>query len=114
MSINQKQLGQRIREYRLDRRLTQEALAFHASVSVPHISCIENGVRKVGIDVLIKLANAFQVDVTTLLFGNTFRGKDEALSELIHLFDDCNISERRVLIAAAVGAVKALKDTLRE
>ncbi|MDR1542772.1 MAG: helix-turn-helix domain-containing protein [Clostridiales bacterium] len=67
MPISSQEIGQRVLELRLDRRLTQEGLAFDAEISVPHVSCIENGARKASLGVLVKIANALCVDVTTLL-----------------------------------------------
>jgi hypothetical protein len=47
-------------------------------------------------------------------YGTTVRNAAETFNELIRLFDDCDEFERRLLLTTAIGAVKALKQGLRE
>lgn len=50
-------LGKRIREKRLSRNLTQEALAEKADVGTTHISHIETGCTKLSLTTFISIAN---------------------------------------------------------
>ena len=51
--------GEKIRELRLAKNLTQEALASRAGLHPTYIGGIERGERNVGFDNILKLARAF-------------------------------------------------------
>ena len=55
-----------MRELRLSRRLTQEALAERLGVATPHVQAIERGVRNLTLHSLGKLADALDVEVIQL------------------------------------------------
>ncbi len=63
-----KQLGQRIRQLRVERssKLTQEDLAERADISVSFLSMIERGERAPHIDTLSRIAEALGVTVSEL------------------------------------------------
>lgn len=56
-----------LRRLRVDRGISQEALAVDARVSAPYVSGIERAERNPSLDVLERLALALKVDVTDLL-----------------------------------------------
>ncbi len=53
-----KRFGKRIRSLRLEKTLTQEALAIAAQLHPTYIGGIERGERNVGFDNILKLAKA--------------------------------------------------------
>lgn len=59
--------GQRVKVARLEKRLTQEALAERAGVSTPFIGHIERGTRKASMETLVSIANALGTDPNALL-----------------------------------------------
>ena len=59
----QNELGRRLKGLRIDKGLTQEALAFEVEISRDHLSNIENGKHPVNIKTLYKLAQYFDVDM---------------------------------------------------
>lgn len=59
-------MGQRIKQLRLEARLTQEALGERASVSYKFIGEVERGVGNPTVDTLQGIANALDVDVSEL------------------------------------------------
>ena len=59
----QNELGRRLKGLRIDKDLTQEALAFEVEISRDHLSNIENGKHPVNIKTLYKLAKYFDVDM---------------------------------------------------
>lgn len=61
------EIGQKIRELRTNRGISQQRLAELLGVSRPTISQIENGPRKVSADELDRLAKIFNISVTSLL-----------------------------------------------
>lgn len=62
----------KIREYRLKAGLSQNALAKRAGVSQSHISELESGEKRVGLEIAQKLAGALNCSLMELL-----RGEDE-------------------------------------
>ena len=61
--------GKRIKELRTAQQLTQEQLADQLKVYRKHISKIENGYSAGSIDILIDIAEFFDVSVDHLLLG---------------------------------------------
>lgn len=66
MSDIAKQLGQRIRELRNERHMSQEELSFKAGISPAHLGQIERSTKNPTIDTIAKIATALDVPVATL------------------------------------------------
>ena len=66
MSEIAKQLGQRIRELRNERHMSQEELSFKAGISPAHLGQIERALKNPTIDTVSKVAAALGVPVSTL------------------------------------------------
>ena len=62
-------VGDRIKNYREAKNLTQAELAELVGCSANHISAIERGLYCTRIDTLIALSNALEVSTDILLFG---------------------------------------------
>ena len=60
-------LGERIKKFRTDRRMTLAVLAERIGVTTSAIASYENESRTPSVDVLIKMARIFTVSVDTLL-----------------------------------------------
>lgn len=59
-------LGQRIKEYRIQRKLSQEELAAKANVHRTYIGMIERGEKNITITNLKKISDALEVDISIL------------------------------------------------
>ena len=66
MDIKQK-FGKRLKELRLQKGLSQEALANIADLDRTYIPSIEKGERNVSITVIEKLAKALKEEITKLI-----------------------------------------------
>jgi transcriptional regulator with XRE-family HTH domain len=64
-------VGDRIREMREARKLTQDQFAEKAGISKGFLSDLENGKRNVSSEYLLKIANALGASVDYLLRGKT-------------------------------------------
>ena len=64
---NMKNVGQRIREARKRKRLSQNELAEMAQISPSHMSDIENGKTSLSLDIFMRLTEALQVSADWLL-----------------------------------------------
>jgi transcriptional regulator with XRE-family HTH domain len=79
MDIKRK-IGDRIREFRTELKLTQEALAFKADMDKTYLNEVENGKRNVSIVNLEKIILALEVNVREFFNNEIFierkRGKN--------------------------------------
>lgn len=83
-------IGQRVRKFRLEKKLTQEKLSELADISLSFLGHIERGTRKMSVDTLLKLANALDVspnDLTDYLDQQSFNDAQELLEYAAKLFD---------------------------
>ncbi len=62
-----KQIGTRIRKYRLAKGLSQEELAFESDLHRAYIGQIERGEKNIGVQNLQKIATALKVKVSKLI-----------------------------------------------
>lgn len=69
MELDYKAIGVRVKNFRKERNLTQEKLAELIDVSVPYMSNIETGKKKLSMQVLVNLSCALDVTPDELLLG---------------------------------------------
>lgn len=94
-------IGRRIKQLRTDRSLTQKDLSQSLNLTPKMISFYENGERIPPADILIKLADIFEVSTDYLLgltnsTGSSFtRKSDENIStdRLLHLMEEYDLTE---------------------
>lgn len=65
MEIKRK-FGKQVKKIRLDKGLSQEALAYNADLDRTYIPSIEKGERNVSITVIEKIAKALNVKISVL------------------------------------------------
>ena len=63
MANTRKEFGQKIVEARTIKRLTQTELAERVGITQNNLSRIENGKYNPGLDILIKIANALELEL---------------------------------------------------
>ncbi len=91
--------GKRIRQIRLQNKLTQSELAELVDLSVSYISHIENGKKTASFLSLIKIADELNVTIDELLYGIQKDRPADFQLELLSIFNDCTTKEREVLIS---------------
>ena len=109
MEVNYGDIGRRIQEQRLRKRITQERLAELVGLSVPHMSGIENGKTKFSFQSILRIANVLELSMDELLCGSLMQGKIIMQYEFADLLADCTAEETGVILST----VKALKKSLR-
>jgi transcriptional regulator with XRE-family HTH domain len=62
-----KKFGKQVKKLRLEKGLSQEALAYEANLDRTYIPSIEKGERNVSITVIEQIANALKVKISDLL-----------------------------------------------
>ena len=98
MAVDYESIGKRIKRYRMDKKLSQEALAEQLNTIHKHISNIETGVRGPSLEMLIMIANALDVSADDLLTDNLKHSSSPVNTELHDLLLDCNNDEKDILI----------------
>ncbi len=94
-------IGQRIKEIRTAKKLTQEYLADQTGVNVSHISNIETNKVKVSLTLLIAICNTLDVTVDYLL-GNEYHNPASATEkELINTMKNMKQDKLEILLKIA-------------
>ncbi len=70
MAVDYESIGKRIKHYRTEKKMSQEALGQIVFASSNHISYIETGVKTPSLELLILIANALDVSADDLLTDN--------------------------------------------
>jgi len=94
-------IGKRIKDVRIEKRLTQDYLADYANVNVSHISNIENNKVKISLTLLIKVCNALGVSIDYLLQNEYSNPASGIETELIHVLKDMPIDKQETLLRIA-------------
>ena len=101
-------IGNRIREARIRKELTQEELANMTELSVPYISNIENNHTKVSLPTISLLANKLETSVDQLLYDNTTVLLDQYDADFKEVLRDCVVEERDFLLDTLISTKKIL------
>ena len=109
MSIDYKSIGKRIKTARIRLDMTQERLAEQVNLSPSHLSNIETGTTKVSLPTIIKLANALQVSVDSLLADSVVQSKTVFEEDIQTILSDCDDYEIRVIADIAAATKKTLR-----
>ncbi len=101
----------KIRDARLNARITQEVLAEKTDLSITHISAIENASTGVSLQALTNIASELRISIDFLVFDS--RHSNLVIeSEIKNILSDCTDREAQVLLEllkASKEAVKRLK-----
>ena len=91
-------LGQRIRETRIGKQLTQEALAERAGISVVYVSELERGIKSPSIDVFYRIALALNVSADYLLRDVLPTGKEYVFDDLTKKLEGLTPKQRKTVM----------------
>ena len=111
MKIDYTAVGEKIRDARLNARITQEVLAEKTDLSITHISAIGNASTGVSLQALTNIASELRISIDFLVFDS--RHSNLVIeSEIKNILSDCTDREAQVLLEllkASKEAVKRLK-----
>ena len=94
-------IGQRIKEVRTDKQLTQEYLANMIGVNTSHVSNIETNKVKVSLTLLIQICNALDVTVDYLLENEYHNPTSTLEKELLNTIKDMKKEKQETLLRIA-------------
>lgn len=108
--LDYKLIGKRIKQARESEKLSQMDMAGMIDVSITHISLVENGKKKVSLDMIARIADALEVTIDELVGGSKNVADSEYLTQIGMQLDGCSDYEKRIICEMACAARKTLKD----
>lgn len=109
MAIDYKDIGQRIKEKRIQKGLTQEKLSELIGIGPSHMSHIESGSTVPSFDVFISILNALDCSADELLCREVSASKPLLNSWLSDIIADCNPTETKILSDIVISAKQTLR-----
>ena len=109
MVLDYQSIGNRIKIARIRKNMNQETLAEKSSLSVVHISNIENGHTKLSLEAVVNIANALSLTPNDLLCDNVVYAYQVYSRDAQELFSDCSTEESRVLVAGLQGMKSGIR-----
>ena len=110
--IDYKFLGSRIRDVRLEKKITQEKLAEAAGVGVTHISHIETGNSVPSLQTLVDIINALGCSADELFCMEVNQARPALNHWLCELVADCDSTEMKLIadmVVSLKGSLRRLK-----
>lgn len=95
-----KTVGQRIKEAREAKGLTQEDLAAIVDLSPTHVSVIERGLKVAKLDTFVAIANALDVSADSLLIDVVTQSTNGVTNDLSELLMKLPLKEKRKILKA--------------
>lgn len=103
-NMDYKKLGERIREERLKRNLTQAQLAEAVDISDTYMGAIERGERSLTLDTLVRLVNRLGVTVDYLLIDSVTNNDENVVNQFRQIIDN-QPAERKQM---ALGVLRVI------
>lgn len=103
--MDRKILGLKIRNQRINLRLTQEQLAEKVDLSPQYIGFIERGEKNITLEKLISICNCLNLTPNYLLSDNTSFFEEDTNDEIFRLLSTMSDRERNI----AINIIRLLK-----
>lgn len=108
--IDYASIGQKVKQIRLGKGVTQEQLAEAVGVGVTHISHLETGSGTVSLKVFLSIVNYLECSADEILCKEITTARPIVNSWLTELVADCDQTEVKII----ADTVTTLKQTLRK
>ena len=97
MEINYATIGKRIRDFRCQKHWTQAMLAEKSGIEPSNLSHIERAATNLSLPTLIHIANALEVSLDELVYGNLVKSAHVSAGMIGELLADCTPEEWQAL-----------------
>ena len=114
MAIDYKDIGQRIKTIRTEKKFTQEQLSEMIGIGPSHMSHIESGKTVPSFEVFISILNALGCSADELLCREVAATKPLLNSWLSKLVADCDQTEIKILSDILIAAKQTLRKNKTE
>lgn len=108
--LNYELIGQRIKQAREREKLSQMDMAELIDASITHISLVENGRKKVSLEMIARISDALGVTIDELIGGSKNTADSEYLTQIGMYLDDCTDYEKRIICEMACATGRSLKE----
>lgn len=98
MNIDYKLIGERIKQARKSKNMTQEILAEKLNVSIGYISQVERGITKISLDLLGAISSILDCNVASLISGSATHSNEYMTDELINAIKSLDEKKRRYIL----------------
>ena len=98
MNIDYKLIGERIKQARKARGLTQETLAERLNVSIGYVSQVERGITKISLDLLGAISSILECDVASFVSESAIKSGEYLESEIIGEIKKLDNSKRKYIL----------------
>lgn len=98
MNHKSKEIGNRIRQARKNKQLSQSQLSELLDISPSHMSDIENGKTNIGLDIFMNITETLQVSADWLLQTNIPSVNTILSNEAYDILADCSSAEAQTLL----------------
>lgn len=109
--LDYEQIGKQVKIARIQAGVTQEYLAEKVKISTTHLSNVERGTTKVGLNVIVDISKALNVSLDILLCNEVGTPYQKPIlnSKLAGLLEDCDARELMVIGEIAETTKKILR-----
>lgn len=106
MALDYTIIGERLKNTRLEKKLTQEKLAEKLDVSVAFLSRIERGLSHINLKRLNQICEILEVSEGYILNGTANTSKQYLISEFNDILDKCSPDKQKLIYEIAKTIVK--------
>ncbi len=109
MEMNYEQLGNNIRKQRLMANMRQKQLAEIVGCTDKHIGQIENGKNVPSLAIVVGIANALDVGIDQLVYGDLQNRSNYYVRELMELTEDFDAKQKLMAIEMMKSLIGIIK-----
>ena len=99
MNIDYKLIGNRIKQQRKNKGMTQEILAEKLNVSIGYVSQVERGITKISLDLLGEISSFLDCDVASLISESAIHSNRYLEAELVEAFRALDDKQRKYILS---------------
>ena len=97
MNIDYKLIGQRIKQARKRKNMTQEDLAEKLNVSIGYVSQVERGITKISLDLLGAISTILDCNVASLISESATLSNNYMMTEIIEAIKKLDDKKRKYI-----------------
>ncbi len=109
MTVDFKTIGKRVKAHRTQRKMTQAALAERLGLSNVYISNIENGIKGVSLEVLLKIVDEFNLSLDGLVLEASPVHLPKTYRKLAEILADCEMEEIEQIVTIVSDYLKMIR-----
>lgn len=113
-NIDYHDIGKRVRNLRIQHRITQEFLAEQLDLTPAYLSRIERGKAKAGLSTLVAIANYFQVSLDLLLAASLSTSTEIYHLEIDAIYKGCSTEELKFLANTTPRLLDSIRETFTD